>query len=291
MRDNLHRIMFEAKKYSIPIYISDNSLDDQTKKIVTQLSLSYDFLFYEKNLKDVGNDKNILYSLGLPKSDYVWLLGDALEIYPFAFKKIINIIEKYEPDLIAVNSVGRDLHYKEGVHSHIEVFLNLGWHLTLTGATIYSRDAINSIDRNKILKSENFPQMPLIFNYLACRKRLYWVNDKVIVSSKKKKSYWVAKVFSIFIKDWSYAVYALSDSYDNKFKREVVLQHSHKTNIFGFKSLVSIRLKKAYDYKVLSKYKNLLVDHSNLNYLVLFLIAIFPVFILKHIRNAYTKFN
>ena len=70
-----------------------------------------------------------------------------------------------------------------------------------------------------------------------------------------------------------------------------MLQHSHKTNIFGFKSLASIRLKKAYDYKVLSKNKNLLVDHSNLNYLVLFLIDTFPVFILKHIRNAYTKFN
>ncbi len=290
LSDNLPGILHEAKKYSIPIYISDNSLNDKTKKLVLKLSSSYEFLFYEKNLTDVGHDKNSLHSLCLPKSDYVWLLGDSFEVFTSAFKMLINIIEKYKPNLISVNSAGRELDYKSGVYDHVEVFRNLGWHLTLTGVTIYSRDAIKSMVRNEILKSKNFPQIPLIFNYLSNDKGLYWINNKLIKASNKKKGYWVSSTFSIFIDDWSRAILSISNCYSDEDKQDVILQHSHKTNIFGFKSMVSIRLNKAFNYKILFRYKNQLIRHSNLNYLTLFLIAVSPVPVLRIVRNTIFKF-
>jgi abequosyltransferase len=289
--DNLPQIVFEAKKYSIPIYISDNSLNDETKKIVAELALSYDYIFYDRNLKDVGHDKNSLYSLQWPNSEYVWLLGDSLKIEPYVFKMLFDVIEKKQPDLIALNCVGRDLDYKSGTYDHMEVFNNLGWHLTLTGATIYSRDAIVSIDKNELLKNKNFPQLPLIFNYLVYQKKLYWVNEKLIEASKKKLGYWVKDAFSIFIDDLSFAIHGLSESYPNKNKRDLIIQHSLKTNLFGFKLMVILRSKKAYNLMVLIKYRNLLKNHSNLHYLILFFLATFPVFILNHTINTIKKFK
>jgi len=50
------------------------------------------------------------------------------------------------------------------------------------------------------LRSENFPHTPLIFKYLACRKRLYWVNDKEIVSSKNKKIIGLQKYFQYLLR-------------------------------------------------------------------------------------------
>lgn len=291
LHDNLPQIILEVKKYSIPIFISDNSLNNKTKKLVEKLALSYDFIFYEQNLKDVGHDKNSIFSLLWPDTEYVWLLGDSLKIEPSVFSMLLDKIEKKQPNLIALNCVGRDLDFKSGTYDHMEVFNNLGWHLTLTGATIYSRDAIKSIDQSELLKNKNFPQLPLIFNYLAHKKKLYWVNDKVIESSKKKLGYWVADAFSIFIDDLSHAVNGLSDKYPYKNKRDFVLQHSLKTNLFGFKLMVFLRLKKSYNFKILLKYKNLLKNHSNLNYLMLFFLATFPIFILKNMRNIIKKIN
>lgn len=280
--DNMPSLLLEAKKYSIPIYISDNSMNDQTKNTIDHYLLDYENIFYEKNLDDVGHDRNSLSVLRIPQTDYVWLLGDSLKVSEFAIRDVLDVINKYTPGLVAVNAVGRELNFNSGNYqSCVDVFSMLGWHLTLTGAVIYSREAIESMDYEKILKNNNFPQIPLIFNYLATHKSLYWINNKIIKASKKKKGYWASKALSIFIDDWSNSINNLSSIYPKNVKNKVILKHSHKTNVFGFKSLIMLRVAGGFNYRLLRSYGKTLMVHSTLKPMLVVIISVVPIILLK----------
>jgi abequosyltransferase len=292
LKDNLPQIIIEAKKYSIPIFISDNSLDNHTKELVSKLRQNYDFIFYKKDLINIGHDRNSLEALQMPKTDYVWLLGDSFEVQEKALNKVISVINQYSPNIISMNALGRELNIKSGIYDYMDAFYQLGWHLTLTGVTVYSREAITSLNYSKILQSKNFPQIPLIFDYLEKNNSLYWVNDKLISASSKRngKGYWVKNTFSIFIDDWSRAIHGLSEQYDYDKKQYVILKHSRKTNLFGLKSMIALRLKNVFTYHILSNYKTKLISHSKLNYPTMLLISILPVSILRLVRKFFFIF-
>ena len=158
----------EVKYYSIPIYISDNSSDDKTEKIVYELKKQYDLIYYYRNRIDLGHDKNSFYVAQLPDSEYVWLLGDSIKVKVGAIKNILNIIENYKPGIISVNAVGRDLDKQSGLYQdHNAVLNDLGWHITLTGATIYSKKALSTINKVALDTFRNIPQLSHIFNFLS----------------------------------------------------------------------------------------------------------------------------
>ena len=275
-------LILEIKDYSIPIYVSDNSSDDKTEKIVYELKKQYGFIYYYRNRTDLGHDKNSFYVAQLPESEYVWLLGDSLKVKVGAIKNILEIIETHNPGIISVNAVGRDLDKKSRLYREPNAVLNdLGWHITLTGATIYSKKALSTINKVVPQNFRNFPQLSLIFNYLSEDGSFFWDNKKWIGASPKKQGYWVRTMFSIFIDDWSRAIRNLPSSYNQEIKEKVIIEHSHKSNIFGFKALLKAKYLGAYDFKIYETYKSDLLSHSKLPFYILLFIAFFPSAILK----------
>ena len=281
LEENLPYLISQAQEFSIPIYISDNSIGDETKKLVDNLKSDFPYIFYEKNLTETGHDKNSLYVLRIPRTKYVWLLGDGLRVFESSLKLILDVIKKEKPGLISMNAVGRNLKYKSSLYKNcLDVFQNLGWHLTLTGATIYSRSAIESMKYEEIIKFDNFPQIPFMFNFLAKGNSMYWINEKLIKSSKKE-GYWVKNAFSIFIGDLGKAINNLPAPYSEKIKNNVFAQHSRNTNLFGFKLLLELRCYGAYNFIIYKKYRKILKYHSPLNPVLLIAISIFPTFLLE----------
>ena len=69
-------IIPSAKKYNIEIYVSDNSSEDNTSAVVFRRVSEYSLIKYSCNSNNLGADKNFQIALGLPRSDYIWLLGD-----------------------------------------------------------------------------------------------------------------------------------------------------------------------------------------------------------------------
>ena len=204
----------EVRDYSIPIYISDNSADNKTETVFNELKKQYEFIYYYKNRTDLGHDRNSFFVANLPESDYVWLYGDSLLLRAGAIKNMLHIIENHNPGIIAVNAVNRDLDNESGLYTDCNAVLDdLGWHITLTGATIYSRSALSDINKVEPHNFKNFPQLSLIFNFLANDCFFFWDNNKWISASPNKKGYWVDTMFSIFIDDWSNAIRNLPKSY------------------------------------------------------------------------------
>ena len=282
VRDNLLSIISEIKEYSIPIYVSDNSPNDDTKNVINELKKHYEFLFYYKNTIDLGHDKNSFYVAQLPESDYVWLLGDALSLVKGAIKNVLLTIERYKPEIISVNAVNRDLDNKSGLYTDCNSVLDeLGWHLTLTGVTIYSRNTLSTINKVETKNFKNFPQLALIFNFLSKNCSFFWDNNKWVIPSPKKRGYWVSTMFSIFVDDWSNAIRNLPQSYKEGIKEKVIIEHSLKTNTFGFRALLKARSLGAYDLKLFRQYNKALLRHSNLNSVILLMITLIPKTILR----------
>ena len=277
LKGNILLMMPEIREFSIPIYISDDSLDDQTKNVITELQKDYEHIYYSRNIPSLGHDSNIFYTLKFPKTDYVWLLGDRMILKRGAIKKTLEIISQTTPQIISVNAKNRDLDINSAYcNDSNKVLDQFGWHLTLTGAAIYSRSAISAIDEISQNEYKNFPQIALIFNHLSVACSFYWINDKYLYINSEKESYWLSDIFEVFIDDWSNAIRNLPGCYDGDNKEKVILEHSRKVKLFGLKSLLKARYMDAYNLYLFKKYKTALADHSGLSSPFLLMIAFIP---------------
>ena len=274
---NIRSMLPELREFSIPIYVSDDSSNDDTKLMIAKLQKNYQYIFYSKNEKNLGHDKNFFQTLKLPEADYVWLLGDSLSLKSGALLSLLKAIVKKQPEIIGVNAKNRDLDFYSSFYDDgKEVFSKFAWHLTLTGATVYSRNTIHTISVLKPTGSKNFPQIDLIFKHLSMYCSFYWVNDKWVEANGIKESYWLSNIFQVFLDDWGAAIWNLPDFYDDELKEKVIIDHSLRTNLFNFKSLLLLRGSGSYDLYKLGRYKKALLKHSELKYLMLILVAVVP---------------
>lgn len=286
LKENLLHMMDDIKKYNIPIYISDDSNNDDTKMIITELKSDYEYIYYHKNEPSLGHDKNCFATLNLADTDFIWYLGDSMFIKKDSIGKIVDILNTFNPDLIFVNTQGRDLNIESGIQKDKnEILLYLGWHLTQTGATIYSKESLANVNKLNLDKIKNFPQFALIFSFLNENKKAFWINDKLVFINNKKMSYWDRKVFEVFLSDWINVVNSLDESYTKTNKEQCILNHSHKTNLFTITAIMRLRAYGAYNKYVFHKYKVLLCTHSHLPCFVLYITSIFPkIFLLALIK-------
>ena len=277
LQANLLHILEICSKYSIDILISDDSTDNQTKSIISQLQTTCPFINYIKNSPSLGHDKNILQALQIPKTDYVWLVGDSLLLIRELIPKVQKTINEDNYDLFSVNVRGRNLEYESKSYDDCnEVLLKFGWHMTLTGATIYSQNIITSIKKLKMDKSRNFPHFSLSFHYLAKKCSFFWINEILIGGTPGHLSFWLKDCFTVFIEDWGNAVRSLPDIYSADLRERVILRHSRLAETFSLRPLLNLRMLGIYNYQEYCKHKEILKPHSGMSFFMLFVISIIP---------------
>jgi len=291
LKSNILSMLEELKKFSIPIFISDESDNNETEILITEIKKIYKYIFYFKQSKKLGHDKNVFSSLSLPSTEYIWLLSDSVFVNKNAIKNVLNIINVYKPDLIAVNSHLRELDIKRNVYTNSNDVLNdLGWHLTWTGATIYSKNVISKSYKINKTKYTNFPQIALIFTHLSGGCNFYWENNNLISSTKKDKSYWSENIFKVWLEDWRMALYNLPRCYSKKVKEKVFLEHSTKTGLFNIKSLFSLRSVGILNKNTFKKYNKLLGIHSGKGIIIIWFISLIPMNLLLILKKIIKKF-
>tara|TARA_B100000575_G_scaffold286463_1_gene283273 strand:+ start:245 stop:1234 length:990 start_codon:yes stop_codon:yes gene_type:complete len=294
LKKNLLLMLPEINKFYVSIYISDDSSNNETSEMINYIQKKYKYLFYIRNKPSLGHDKNFLHSLTLPETEYVWLLGDSIFLKKDAIRSILKVINQYKPDIIGVNALHRDLDINSAYYNNCHSVLNdFGWHLTLTGASIYSKMVISNIKEIELHNCKNFPQISLIFNSLSKRCSFYWLNNKLIFTGRTNKdySYWLNNVFQVFIDDFSKSVCNLPRCYRDIDKEKVIVNHSLKTKLFALKNLLQFRILDIYNYKSYRKYSRKLVIYSRLSNLSLIFIAFMPKFIIGFLLKIYTSLN
>ena len=280
--ENLQYILPELSRHSIAIFISYDSDNNRTSEMVDVLTTEYPFVYYEKNHPPLGHDKNILRTLQLPDTEYVWLIGDSIIIKNDSINNIINILT-HDLDFIFINAYVEN-GYKTSMIADVHAFMvNFTWYLTLTGATIYNKNVIRSFsDRINVTYYKNFQQVAVILSYLSTKNvNAYWVDEKLITFNNKKVSYWMGKAFDVFVNDWTYLVRSFPLVFQNESViTQVVYSHAKNTKVFCYNSLLE------YSYNGVLNYKMLISNNVNINialrksFVVIFFISIMPKWLL-----------
>tara|TARA_B100000795_G_scaffold270057_1_gene262330 strand:+ start:14069 stop:15001 length:933 start_codon:yes stop_codon:yes gene_type:complete len=286
LESNLVNIVNQAKEFDIPIYVSDDSQNVHTKEVINSFMQDYDLLFYKQNIPSLGHDKNIISCLSFHNTDYIWLIGDSISIADNAIKIILELIISESPKIISCNSRDRLVKINSNhIYDKDYVLEQFGWHNTLTGTTIYSKNALNSLNDLDLLECKNFPQISIIFKALNEGCSFYWENKPLIYAHKDKKSYWAENIFETFIDDFSRVIFYLPSEYSNHLKSKVIPIHSLKAKIFDLKSLLALRTENIFDFNKFKKYYKTFKINSSSHLFLIFIISILPKSILKPIRS------
>ena len=291
--EDLEVMMNEIRIFSIPVYISDDSNSEESQIILQYLrAIEYPYIYYYHNEPGLGHDRNCIRTLSLTTEDYTWYLGDSAIIKNGGISKVLMVIDSFDADFISVNVAGRKLDLPNNLFDNgNELLLELGWHLTQTGATIYSRRSLNALSDIDLSKCKNFPQTFLIFQTFVSKKSsLYWINEKLVFGNPHKQSYWNAKVFDIFLKDWHDCMMNLPNHYLLSNKIAAYKRHNLMTGLFNLVKMVGYRLKGIYDFSIFKKFCTMLRESSSVPVLILFVLSIMPTVILNSLFKAYKFF-
>ncbi|MCS5420410.1 MULTISPECIES: glycosyltransferase [Psychrilyobacter] len=296
LKENILEIIEELKEFKIPLYISDDSNNSLTEFVVKELKKKYEGIHYIKNKKSLGHDKNCISTLMLPKEDYIWYLGDSLKVKKGMLKKILELIKEKEYTSIILNTEpDRVINLsKKNYNSGKKFFLELGWHVTMTGATIYNRDEMMKVfEKKKHIKylGTNFPQMGILLE-MALKKNMEicWSNFKVITTNKKKNgSYWEKDPFKVFGEDWKNFIFMLPNKYSDSDKRKVIKDHSRKSGLFNLKYYLLIRKDRILTFKYYIKYYSTLKYVSVIDVKIIPFVLLIPPISLKIIYKIIKK--
>ena len=266
----------------IPIYICDDSESDNVLQKVQEIQKIYPNISYHKNNHRQGHDKNLLNSLKKPNEDYIWVMSDSTVIINEMLPIICSEIELNSPDLLSVNKDLRVKDMETGFFQDRNMILEkFAWHLSYTGATIYSKRVIDAALKSTKSFPANFPQIYIIFFSIAHGSSFYWIEENCLISKRNSRSYWIKNAINVFINDWSDALLSLSEYYRHDSIKKATLSHSVQTKLFNWKVFLLLRMSGSLDLTILWKNHERISNHSQNNIFFIYLISLFPIFIIK----------
>ncbi len=103
----LDLLLPEVIAFKMSIYISDNGSTDQTPETVASYQKRYAKIHYNKNLTNLGPDRNFEKVLKMGAARYVWLLGDSSRIKPGYLGNLIKRLGIKNYDAVLLNGAAR----------------------------------------------------------------------------------------------------------------------------------------------------------------------------------------
>lgn len=257
LEQNLRRMLPELKKFKIPVYISDDSTNFETKELISFLGKDYPYLFYRHNDTRLGHDDNFFSTLRMPDTDYVWYLGDSVFVKPDGFRVVISALES-NPDFCFVNAYVKSRQNMHVSPAQVHDFLvNHTWYLTLSGATIYGRHSRElSILEGRKGQWKNFPQLGLLLEYCGLHgASCEWLAAPLIEINQAKQSYWEKQAFSVFVRDWSVLIRSFPSLFNKVETNKIIRSHSKEKGLFEIAGLVRLRAMNVLNHDVLNEYE------------------------------------
>lgn len=103
---SLNRILEESSRFinQVEVIVSDNASNDNSKKVIQDLSIKYPHLIHYRNEENLGFNKNFEKLVYYASGDFIWILGDDDLLDFGAIERILDIINDNEDaKLISLN--------------------------------------------------------------------------------------------------------------------------------------------------------------------------------------------
>ena len=199
--NRISETMVSSVNYEV-IIINDGSTDNTLNLLEQNKDLYNQLITYEKNC---GKGNAIQRGLEVSKGKYIFFQDADLEYDPIEINKFINLINRFEPDLI----IGSRLNYPEYTRSHnilnkfgnmvITLIFNLFYNTTFTDIyscyACFKKDLLNE----KNLKTKGFEQhAEILCKVIRNGKKFYEIpisyNGRTHEEGKKIKFYHIFSV-------------------------------------------------------------------------------------------------
>ena len=230
----------KVKPYNIPIYISDNASDDNTREVVESFCAVYPYIHYIRNDSNIGPDKNFEQVLKLPDTDYRWLMGDDDFLDNGNIGQILDSMKKNKYGAIILSAkCGKLLVNSQEYCDKNKLMQDLGSVCTYMSLLIFSKEYVNSETFDEVYSSEyanlNFAHTAALFSCAAKFNYPILYCDSIKISGIPGGGplRWVAVSFHYFCNNLSVTSKMLPDFYTEYSKR--LLVKKIKTVCWGFK--------------------------------------------------------
>jgi hypothetical protein len=282
LADNLARMQDDLRRLRIPIYVSDDSPNDETKRALSSIKN----LYYRHNVPALGHDTNLPATLAWPQADYVWLLGDTRSIRKGQLDKILAFLQ--DQDLLFINSHSDITQMISGVCGEAanDFMRKVLWHQTMTGTTIFHRrvcDWASSQGESLTIKPD-FPQLSIMLGYATDHKVCVGWFGEPSIHSISKLSYWHSRTVSVFVDHWIAVVEAFPAIIPPRDQARVIRSHSARMNLFRVPVLMDARLSGAFNWQRLRERR--FRDAMHLPLPILVAVLSIPRFLVVQMKRA-----
>jgi len=248
LEECLESILPQADVLGVGVCVSDNGSSDGTWPALEALKRQYPWMQILRHTRDIGYRDNLTGVVLSSHAQYVWPIGDKLVLLPGALEFVVAELARLHPDAVIVNSPGRVVSTVEKVHFAPQLCLTeLGWHVTLCGATVLARQAWIDVLHVQPL-SKDFPQVVALFSYLASLSApQVLVSGRILIqggqgaSESHMAGTWAGCVLTTWGRNWYDAIMSLPAPYSTEAKLQVIRSHSEHTGILGLVGLIRLR--------------------------------------------------
>lgn len=273
----------KVRRHNIPIVVADNASTDETREVVSEIAKEYPFLIYHRQTENLGADRNFESVLKLSPANYSWLLGDSYRIVGEELDAIIEILRSGQHCAVINNSFGRVKGIASAVYYNPDRLLyDIGWHMTIICSLILSRDLIHNTNFTRYYNT-NFIQDGIIFEYWATHPSatVYWHDRDCNTQTSIRRDSWYDQRWEIFGVHWTAYILSLPSTISLPTKCKCINEHNKKARLFTFKRTILLRLAGHYDLKLLRRCKPYQKYFWDIPYIVPYLIAIAPKWLLR----------
>lgn len=280
------------RELGFDVHIYDSSDNDQTSVIVNKCAVIDGVFYHRMDSRIHSNMKvyTIYKEFANEDVDYIWVQSDSIRWNEACLKRIAEMIDLNEYDLIIPNY--RDV---EAIGDRIyedvnDFFRDCACHMTLYGATILKASVLNHIDWDELEEKYcvpdriNFSHVGLYFEQILKMehfKAFHMALPEYSLTSTlfKKGSGWRRDAFFIHCECWPAVINVLPSVYGNK--KEIIKKQGSYSGDLTIEGLKRLRAEKILNMNVYLKYCRIWKEVSDVHLSILLLYSIIPPAIFK----------
>lgn len=234
LEETLEAFLPQVQPHGIAICVSYNDDSAGTEDVLRRFKTRYPHVFWVTDTAVTGIDRNIVASVALARSRYVWLFGDDDIPEPAAIDRILNAVRAGEPAMVVVNGatydselarvieparlrIAADRLYASGENARF--LSDTASYATFLGAVVVDRDLWSRIDPAPFCKSD---YVHVAVGYRAVIGRAAKVIAEPLIRIRLGGATWAARYFQVELVNWPGVVWGLpSDAYPDESKNAV----------------------------------------------------------------------
>lgn len=274
----------------IRIHIQNNCSTDSTVKLLAQWKKKFKNISYETNNINIGPTRNFEKLLNKFNYEFVWLIGDTYLINNELINKILSKIKKHSPLFFIINLNDRIKILNDSYLRPNFVFENISGVLSCTACVIYNKAKLGKINFKKKPFSYFAHTLYILDKLKTYNLSAYWISSSIYNLPNKIKKNWsnTPLVFEIGSKNWVSTINQLHH-YSLGSKQKANRLFSKITNLFNWKGGLWLRAQGLLTVNKIRTYKIYLNESVGKSYLLLYLIALVPIYPLKIFKKIYDQ--